>query len=124
MGGANSFTGALTIAQGAVSGDANNNLGGGSAMTISNAAKLLTTGSFASTRALTIGTGGAEINVGSATAFTNTGAVSGSTALTKTGNGTLSLSNASSSYSGTVGVTAGTLQVNGTASSMNVVVTN
>lgn len=124
LGGANTFGGTLTIAQGAISAGANNNLGGGSAMTISNAAKLITTGSFTSTRALTIGTGGGEINVATSTVFSNTGAVSGSTALTKTGSGTLALSNASSSYSGTIGVTAGTLQVNGTATSMDVNVTN
>jgi autotransporter-associated beta strand protein len=121
---ANTFTGTLTIGAGGLSVSANNNLGGGTAMTISNAAKLLTTASFTSARSLTVGDGGAEINVASSTTFSNTGTVSGSTALTKSGGGTLSLSNASSSYDGTVAVTAGTLQVNGTAASMGVNITN
>ncbi|MFM6173389.1 MAG: beta strand repeat-containing protein, partial [Sphaerospermopsis kisseleviana] len=124
LSGANTFQGTLTIGQGGLSAGANNNLGGGTAMTISNAASLLTTASFTSSRNLTVGDGGAEINVASSTIFSNTGTVSGSTALTKSGAGTLSLSNASSSYSGTVAVTAGTLQVNGTAAGMNVNITN
>lgn len=122
--GANTFNGALTIAAGGLSVGANNNLGGGTAMTISNAGKLLTTAGFSSSRAITIGAGGGEISVATGTGFTNTGGLNGSTALTKSGTGTMTLATTAGDYSGTLTISGGTVAANTTLSSADVIVAN
>ena len=124
LNGANTFAGSVTVAQGGLSVGANNHLGAGSSITLSNGGSLVTTASFENTRSLAIGGGGAGIVVAAGTTFTNAGALSGSAALSKSGSGTLALSGNSSTYDGTVSVTGGTLQVNATNTAMGVTVTN
>jgi fibronectin-binding autotransporter adhesin len=78
---------------------------------ILNAGKLQLNGSFNLTgRALTISSGGGTVDTNS---FSSTfdGVVSGSAALTKTGAGTLALSNTANTYSGNLAVNGGTLQL-------------
>ena len=132
LGGANSYTGKTTIAGGALSVAAANGLGGnpGSAtadqVTISNGGKLLvTTGFTANANAgMTIGSGGGTVEVNGAQSLVQGGGLSGSGALSKSGSGTLSLTNTSGDYSGTITVTNGTLQVNTALASAAVIVGN
>jgi fibronectin-binding autotransporter adhesin len=116
----NSFTGAVAINEGTVSvatvadGGANSPLGAGTAISLGDLATkgtLQYTGPTGSTnRLLTLNSGGGTIEVSTAgTTLTASGLITGDGVLTKTGNGTLVLNNAGSSFTGNIVVDGGTL---------------
>jgi fibronectin-binding autotransporter adhesin len=112
--GANTYTGGTTIHGGMISINNAASLGvGTTALVINPTGTLRTTGTFATSRATTLGgTGGASsggtFDVTSGTTHTRDGVISGTGSLTKTGAGILSLT-AANTYSGGTFVNAGTL---------------
>ena len=105
--------GPIAVAGGTLIVSADNNLGDAfNGVTISNGATLSAAGSFASARAVTLGTGGGRIGVtGVNTLILSTGLTANANALTKIGNGKLTLT-ADSLRTGTTTVSAGTLSAN------------
>jgi autotransporter-associated beta strand protein len=109
LSGTNTYSGTTTVSAGtlAVAGDAN--LGGGS-LSLEAGSTLAVTGASTIDNAIGLA-GAASIQTGAD--VTLSGALSGSSSLTKTGSGTLTLSNANNAtgMSGAVTVTAGTLSL-------------
>ena len=116
----NTFTGAVAINEGTVSvatvADAGQNspLGAGATISLGDVAtsgKLQYTGGTAGTnRPLTLNTGGGAVEVTSNGAtLTASGIITGNGGLTKSGSGTLTLTNAGSSFTGSIAVDGGTL---------------
>ncbi|HWA62747.1 MAG TPA: autotransporter-associated beta strand repeat-containing protein, partial [Caulobacteraceae bacterium] len=118
--GTNTYTGTTTISGGYVSVGSDANLGAPAASLALNGGGLIATGTFASTRAVSV-TGAGEIRTNQGQTLTLGGAMSGSGALTKSGLGTLAL-NTSGAFTGTVDVTAGGLVVGATLQSPTVTV--
>lgn len=121
--GANSYTGGTSISGGTLSISSNGNLGNvtaGAGLTL-NGGSLATTATFAmdnagaNARVLTVGAGGAGVDVAATTTLTVSGTVTGSSgALTKSGDGVLVFSgNNSTTLSSAISVTAGTLRAGG-----------
>jgi autotransporter-associated beta strand protein len=116
---ANSYSGATQINAGMISISAANNIGDGSATNtigIQGGGVLQSTANvdLGVNRNVTIGNGGAGFDVTSTNVLTVSGVVSGGTAsdnLTKTGTGTVVLSNAGNNYGASTVVSAGTLQL-------------
>lgn len=118
LAGANTYAGNTYIAEGTLRVGADGNLGSATnRIVITNGAVLNTSASFtlSSTRGLGLGDGGGTINTDSGTTLTYAGTITGSS-LTKTGNGTLTLSGANT-YSGGTTISAGTLLVTNTSGS-------
>jgi fibronectin-binding autotransporter adhesin len=136
LGGANTFTGTLTVQAGTLSIANINNSASNGALGNSATAVVLggsgTTGTLeftgandSSTRKFTMATGGTgvfQVDT-AATTLTLSGVIDGSGDLTKSGAGTLLLSGANTSFSGNVAVDAGILQMGSTTAlnSSNVV---
>ena len=117
LGTLNSFTGAVALNAGITSvavvanGGANSPLGAGTGLAFGGGTLEFTGASGGTDRTLTLNAGGGTVKTDTPLAFT--GAVTGAGALTKTGNGTLTLTGVNS-YAATT-VSAGTLQIgNGT----------
>ena len=114
LGGTNTYAGGTTISSGTVAISADNNLGvSGGALNLSGGT-LETTNTFAldSTRNLTLNSPGGTFNVDTNSTLTIGNTINngtGSGGLTKTGTGTLVLSNAANNYSGGTVINAGIL---------------
>lgn len=111
---ANTYSGSTIIAEGVLSISASNNLGNGSATNVIsiNGGTLRSTGTSISlgvNRSLTIGSGGATIDVATGNVLTLSGAINASgTVLTKAGLGTLTLETAVGSGTAVVNASDGT----------------
>ena len=119
LGGANTYTGKTTISAGAINVSAASGLGGNPTgatadqLTLNGGRLNVTTGFTNNANAgITVGAGNGTIDVASGQRLVQGGGLYGSGALTKTGEGTVSLTNTASSYSGILTVTNGVLQVN------------
>ncbi len=114
---ANIYTGITTIAGGGtIIASADNNLGSTThlaSLSLNNGTLDETTG-FASSRVVTLGSGGGTFQIDAGTGSLS-GGISGSGGLTKTGAGILSLFS-TNNYSGTTTVALGTLRINAVAS--------
>jgi autotransporter-associated beta strand protein len=114
LGGANTFTGATTIAGGTVSISADNNLGTATnSLLLSGGGTLLaTTNNFAlsTTRGISLGAGGGTLATAAATTLTYGGVITGANLFTKAGAGTLVLSGTQTATGGTA-ITGGVLSV-------------
>jgi len=111
LSGANTYTGATTITDGALSVAADNNLGAGGPL-VFNGGSLRTTASFTSARAVTANAPGAIFSQSSgAVALTLTGVVSGAGAVVQNGPGQLVLQNAGNAYLGGTVVNGGAVAV-------------
>jgi len=111
LAGTNTYSGGTTINNGTVAISADSNLGAaGGALTFSGGT-LETTNNFAldSTRSVTLNAPGGTFNVDNASTFTMGNPIGGAGALTKTGAGTLVLSNAANSYLGGTVINGGIL---------------
>ncbi len=106
--GDNSFSGGTTIAAGALSVSADDNLGAASGGVTFDGGTLLTTASFASGRAITLDANGI-LNVAKGNTSL-TGSISGSYALSKFGPGTLTLAG-DNSFSGGTTIQSGVLSI-------------
>ncbi len=117
LSGANSYTGGTTVSAGTLSVSADNNLGATSGgLTLGNGSTLATTGSFSSSRAITL-SGGGVIAPSSGTTLTLNGGIGGTGGLTMNGAGTLVLASGTYNYGGGTTVSAGRLTVNGNLAS-------
>jgi fibronectin-binding autotransporter adhesin len=110
----NSYTGGTTITNGGTIQISNDgNLGATSSTLTMDNGTLATTASFATSRTVTLNTGGGTLNVASGTTLTDNGLIAdgnGAGALTKTGTGTLVLTGAKT-YSGGTAINGGVVQV-------------
>lgn len=113
--GTNSYTGGTVITGTTVAVGQDASLGIPAAGITLAGGTLRTTASLATTRAITLGTGGGTLETIASTAMSSIGVVSG-TALTKAGTGTLAL-NAANTYAGGTRLNAGTISI-GTASAL------
>ena len=117
----NNFTGGTTINGGTLSSSASAALGAASgSLTINPTGVLQATGSYSTSRVVTLGgSGGASsggtLDVTGANVMTRTGVISGSGSLTKTGTGTLSLT-AANTFTGDFYINGGTVTVNNSQS--------
>ena len=117
LSGNNTYSGATTIAGGALSVSADNNLGAATGaatagqITLSNGGTLAVTAGFtlSANRGIALETGGGAINVASGQNLSYAGNMAGSGAFNKTGAGTLTLSS-SNSYTGMNTISAGTVR--------------
>ncbi|WP_176084612.1 autotransporter-associated beta strand repeat-containing protein [Martelella sp. HB161492] len=108
---ANSYSGGTQISAGTLSISSDSNLGASAGGISISSATLQISGTFATTRGVTLGTlGGTIAVVGDTDTVTMKGQIAGSGALTKTGLGTLVVT-ADNSYSGGTTVSSGTLQI-------------
>jgi len=110
--GTSSYTGGTSILGGTLSISSDANLGAASGGLTLDGGSLQVTGSFASSRAVTLGNAGGAIDVLSGQSFSHSGTISGTGGLTKSGDGKLTLTG-TSTYSGATTVSAGTLYING-----------
>jgi autotransporter-associated beta strand protein len=108
----NTYSGNTSITGGTLSAVGGGSLGASGSATIANAT-LDFSGSGTFTRSILLSGSGANSIQADAGVVTLSGAISGTGGLTKTGNGTLAVSNAGNSYSGATNVLAGTLQLQG-----------
>jgi fibronectin-binding autotransporter adhesin len=116
LSGANTFTGGVNITAGTLVVSSDANLGDAANNVTVAAATLASTGSFSTSRNVTLGTGVDTISVSTAAnTLTIAGTVSGAGALSKAGPGTLVLSSVNNSYSGGTTVNAGTLSISSDA---------
>lgn len=113
LSGNNVYTGGTIVTEGALALNNTNALGGGGVLLEGGTLRFGRIGS-ASFGAVTLGTGGGEIN--NNFPITLSQSVSGAGGLTKTGNGVLSLT-AANAYTGGTAINAGTLAVNNTSGS-------
>ena len=104
----NSYSGGTAIYAGMLQASASGDLGTGSALTIG-AGTLDVTSGLTWSQNIALASSSAVIEVDSGT-FTVSGLVSGSYAFTKTGSGTMALTDGSNSYSGGTAISAGMLQ--------------
>lgn len=116
LSGTNTYSG-NTINSGTISVSEDNNLGSGGAL-LFNGGTMLTTATFSSSRATTLYASGGTFNTDENTIFTQNGTINGSGTLTKTGKGTLVISEANYGYTGDTVVSEGTLRF------MNVAINN
>ncbi|MBU3666347.1 MAG: hypothetical protein FGM15_10805, partial [Chthoniobacterales bacterium] len=131
LGGANTYTGKTTISNGAVNVSAASGLGDNpdagttDQLTLNGGRLNVTTGFTANANAgITVGANGGIIDVASGNSMIQGGGLNGSGALTKSGTGTLALTNTAGSYSGSIALSGGVLKVNTSLGSAAVVVTN
>lgn len=110
LGGANTYSGGIAINNGAVQVASDSNLGDPAGAMALNSATLITTGSFGSTRAVTIGADGGSFATEGAAKLTLSGLIDGPGVLSKVGTGTLVLAG-SNSYQGGTFLGNGVLQV-------------
>jgi autotransporter-associated beta strand protein len=112
----NSYSGNTTISNGTLQVSADNNLGGGQLAI--GAGTFRAAGNIASTRVIALQNASSAIQVDSGLTYTaaSGATVSGTGGLTKTGAGTLDLSAATISYTGTTTANAGTLNLGSPAS--------
>lgn len=112
-GSSNNFGGGVAINGGSLSVASDSRLGDTNGAVSFAGGTLRTTANFSSGRTAAIGAGGGTFDVASSTTNTWGGSMTGSNALHKTGDGVLVLT-ASNTFSGAVGVDAGTLSLNST----------
>jgi autotransporter-associated beta strand protein len=131
LGGANTYTGKTTISNGAISVSAASGIGGNPGATTADQVTLnggrlnVTTGFTANANAgITVGSSGGTIDIGGSQSMIQGGGLNGSAALTKTGAGTLALTNTAGNYSGAITLTNGGLKVNTSLGSATVSVGN
>ena len=123
LSGTNTYSGKTAINGGTISINADSRLGAAPGSVVADQLSLnggtlaITTGFTMNTnRGITLGAGGGTINVATSETLAYGGVIAGSgNALAKTGAGTLSLSGINT-YTGTTTISAGTLRLNGTAS--------
>ncbi|MDB6075242.1 MAG: proteinsorting protein, partial [Verrucomicrobiaceae bacterium] len=120
LGGANTYSGVNTISAGILSISSAGNLGNNSVTnTISIAGGALrntgTSVTLGTNRSVTLGAGGGTIDVTGTNSLNVNGVVTGGNPLTKTGTGTLVLSNTGNTINSTVNVNGGTLSVHPSA---------
>lgn len=117
LSGSNSYSGGTRVNSGAtlqVAADANLGSTGGNPLVL-DGGTLHTTGSFASGRAIALGSAGGTLRMEAGTTLTQSSVLSGASGLDKTGTGTLSLAGANT-YSGTTTIAEGTLALTGNGS--------
>ena len=112
--GANTYSGGTTISGGALQVSADGNLGAASGGLLFNDGALITTGTFESTRAVTLASEGGTFSPAADTTLTLAGTISGSGQLRKRGDGAVVLSGANTFSGGTL-LSAGVLQVSSDA---------
>ncbi|HTV62415.1 MAG TPA: autotransporter-associated beta strand repeat-containing protein [Verrucomicrobiae bacterium] len=110
LSGANTYSGGTTIAAGAISIKADDDLGSTNGALTLNGGELTAAATFKSVRPFIFGANNGELNTGNKT-LTLAGVLSGPGALTKIGSGTLTLTNANSYQGGTTN-SAGTISIN------------
>jgi fibronectin-binding autotransporter adhesin len=121
LSGANTYKGTTTINAGTVSINSASSLGtSNTAVFLNQSATLRATGTFATSRGITLGgtggpSSGGTLEVTLANNVTRTGIISGNGSLTKTGTGILTL-NAANTYTGGTYVLGGTLATNNSSS--------
>ncbi len=106
--GQNGYGGGTTINAGTVSISSDGNLGNASGGVTLNGGALQTTANLASTRSITLGSGGGTFAPDTGTKLTLSGPIGGAGGLTMAGSGTLALTGANT-YAGGTAVTAGAL---------------
>ncbi|MCP1489941.1 autotransporter-associated beta strand protein [Pseudomonas fluorescens] len=116
LSGANSYTGNTTINVGALQVSADNNLGAASGALVLNGGSLVSTATFNSARSVTLNSGLISTTAG---ILSLGGQLSGGP-LTKSGSGTLVLSNTGNNYVGDSTINGGTLQIASNAALGNV----
>ncbi|KRE06723.1 hypothetical protein ASE63_23745 [Bosea sp. Root381] len=118
LSGANTYTGGTTIAGGAISIGADNNLGNPAAGLTFDGGTLITTASFTSSHGVTLNAGGGTIDTGANT-LELSGDITGAGGLTKIGLGTLRLSGVFNDYTGPTNILAGELSADDGALSID-----
>ena len=108
LSGINNYNGLTTINSGTISIGSNANLGTGGV--VLDNGMLKTTATFSSSRSVTLNPGGGIFSTDPGTTFTQDGLVSGSGQLTKTGSGTMSLTNPLNDFTGSALVLDGVLK--------------
>ncbi|MPT24234.1 MAG: hypothetical protein E2577_15350, partial [Starkeya sp.] len=112
LGGANSYTGGTLVSAGTLVVSADSNLGAAIGGVTLDGGTLITTASFTSARNVTLGAGNGTVDVATGSVLTLQGVIGGSGNLTKSGDGELALSGASS-FTGSTSVASGTLGLYG-----------
>jgi outer membrane autotransporter protein len=113
--GANTYSGGTAISAGVLQVANNGNLGAATGPLSFDGGTLATTGTFSAARPTTLNAGGGTFDTASGTALTMNGVIGGPGALSKTDNGTLTLT-ATNPYTGQTTITGGTLALSGTGS--------
>ena len=109
LGGANTYSGGTTISGGALQVASDSNLGAASGDLVLNDGTLITTGTFASARVVTLQADGGTFSPAGGTTLTLNGAIGGAGQLRKDGTGTVVLNGANAFGGGTL-LNAGVLQ--------------
>jgi autotransporter-associated beta strand protein len=112
LGGANSYTGGTLVSAGTLAVSADSNLGAAIGGVTLDGGTLAITGSFTSSRNVTLGAGNGTVDVATGSMLTLRGVIGGSGNLTKSGDGELALTGASS-FTGSTSVASGTLGLYG-----------
>lgn len=112
LGGSNTYTGGTLVSAGALAVSTDSSLGAAIGGLTLDGGTLEAGGSFTSSRGVTLGASNGTFDVVSGNVLTLNGAIGGSGNLTKSGDGELALSGASS-FTGSTSVTSGTLALYG-----------
>lgn len=113
LSGANTYTGGSYLNGGTVAINAGSNLGNTTSAITFSGGTLAAYGSLSRSGTVTLNAGGGTIDVTNSATVTTSGVYSGVGGLTKSGAGTLILSNSANTYTGTTTIAGGTLTVIG-----------